>query len=227
MNAILDPLGYEFFVRAIVASALVGVVCAVVGTYMVLRGLAFMGDALSHSAFPGVVIAYLLQAPFYLGAAIAAVITSLAIGWVSRRGGLRNDTVIGVLFAGHVLARHLPVQRDPELRGRPLRLPLRPGARDRDRRSRGAGRARRNRPGDRAPLLEGVPVRNLRPARRGRVGPAGRPPRLPVPRPHRAHDRRQPPGRRHHPGGRDARDAGGNRPAASRCASTGSCWSRS
>lgn len=100
MNALLDPLQFEFFLRALVASALVGVVCAVVGTYMVLRGLAFMGDAISHSAFPGVVIAYLLKTPFYLGAAVAAVLTSLAIGWVARRGNLRGDTAIGVLFAG-------------------------------------------------------------------------------------------------------------------------------
>ena len=100
MNALLDPLHFEFFLRALLASALVGVVCAVVGAYMVLRGLAFMGDAISHSAFPGVVFAYLLKTPFYLGAAVAAVLTSLAIGWVSRRGNLRGDTVIGVLFAG-------------------------------------------------------------------------------------------------------------------------------
>ena len=100
MSALLDPLQYDFFLRALVASAMVGVVCAVVGTYMVLRGLAFMGDALSHSAFPGVVIAYLLKGPFYLGAAIAAVATALAIGWVARRGNLRGDTAIGVLFAG-------------------------------------------------------------------------------------------------------------------------------
>lgn len=100
MNAILDPLGYAFFQRALVASAMVGLVCAVVGSYMVLRGLAFMGDALSHSAFPGVVAAYLLKAPFYLGAAVAAVGTALAIGWISRRGNLRGDTAIGVLFAG-------------------------------------------------------------------------------------------------------------------------------
>lgn len=100
MGAIIEPLQYEFFVRALAASAVVGVVCAVVGTYMVLRGLAFMGDALSHAAFPGVVIAYLVNVPFYIGAAIAAVATSLAIGWVSRRGNLRGDTAIGVLFAG-------------------------------------------------------------------------------------------------------------------------------
>lgn len=100
MNAILDPLQFAFFIRALLASSMVGLVCAVVGTYMVLRGLAFMGDALSHAAFPGVVAAYLLKAPFYLGAAIAAVGTALAIGWISRRGNLRGDTAIGVLFAG-------------------------------------------------------------------------------------------------------------------------------
>ena len=100
MSAVLDPLKYEFFVRALGASMLVGLVCAVIGTYMVLRGLAFMGDALSHSAFPGVVAAYLLRAPFYLGATIAAVGTALAIGWITRRGQLRSDTAIGVLFAG-------------------------------------------------------------------------------------------------------------------------------
>jgi manganese/iron transport system permease protein len=100
LDAILGPLAFPFFVRALVASAIVGLVCAVVGSYMVLRGLAFMGDALSHSAFPGVVLAYLLKGPFYLGAAIAAVGTALAIGWVTRRGRLRSDTAIGVLFAG-------------------------------------------------------------------------------------------------------------------------------
>jgi manganese/iron transport system permease protein len=100
LDALVEPLGFAFFVRALLASTIVGLVCAVVGSYMVLRGLAFMGDALSHSAFPGVVIAYLLKVPFYLGAAVAAVGTALAIGWVTRRGQLRGDTTIGVLFAG-------------------------------------------------------------------------------------------------------------------------------
>jgi len=95
-----EPLAYDFFLRALLASATVGLVCAVVGSYMVLRGLAFMGDALSHAAFPGVVIAYLLNGPFYIGAAVAAVTTSLAIGWITRHGRLRGDTAIGVLFAG-------------------------------------------------------------------------------------------------------------------------------
>jgi manganese/iron transport system permease protein len=100
LGPIVDPLAYDFFLRALLASAVVGVVCAVVGSFMVLRGYAFMADALSHAAFPGVVVAYLLKGPFYLGAALASVATALAIGWVTRRGGLRSDTVIGVLFAG-------------------------------------------------------------------------------------------------------------------------------
>jgi ABC-type Mn2+/Zn2+ transport system permease subunit len=83
-----------------VASAIVGAVCAIVGTYVVLRGIAFIGDAISHAAFPGIVAAYLLQGPFYLGAGIAAVATALAIGFVSRRARIRTDTAIGVLFAG-------------------------------------------------------------------------------------------------------------------------------
>lgn len=97
---LLDPLGYDFFLRALLASAVVGVVCAVIGCYMVLRGLAFMGDALSHSAFPGVVLAYMLKGPFYVGAAVAAIATALAIGWVTKLGSLRTDTTIGVIFAG-------------------------------------------------------------------------------------------------------------------------------
>jgi ABC-type Mn2+/Zn2+ transport system permease subunit len=100
MDAILEPLSLGFFVRALVASAIVGAVCAIVGTYVVLRGIAFIGDAISHAAFPGIVAAYLLQGPFYLGAGVAAVATALAIGFVSRRARIRTDTAIGVLFAG-------------------------------------------------------------------------------------------------------------------------------
>ena len=100
MDVLLGPLAFPFFDRALLASALVGVVCAVVGTYVVLRGVAFIGDAIAHAGFPGVVAAYMLSIPFYVGAAVAAVGTALAIGVVTRRSGIRQDTVIGVLFAG-------------------------------------------------------------------------------------------------------------------------------
>ena len=86
--------------RGLVATLLIGVVCAVMGTFVVLKGLAFIGDAVSHAAFPGLVIAYILGLPLYLGGAVAAVGTALAIGLVSRRGRLRFDTSVGVLFAG-------------------------------------------------------------------------------------------------------------------------------
>jgi manganese/iron transport system permease protein len=95
-----DPLAYGFMQRGLVAALLIGVVCAVMGTFVVLKGLAFIGDAVSHAAFPGLVIAYLIGAPLYLGGAVAAVGTSLAIGLVARRGRLRFDTSVGVLFAG-------------------------------------------------------------------------------------------------------------------------------
>ena len=100
IDAILEPLSLGLFVRALAASALVGVVCAVVGTYVVLRGIAFIGDAISHAAFPGIVAAYLLGGSFLLGAGIAAVTTAVAIGAVARRARIRQDTAIGVLFAG-------------------------------------------------------------------------------------------------------------------------------
>ena len=100
MDLVLAPLGDAFFIRALVALALVGVVCAVVGTFVVVRGIAFIGDAIAHAGFPGVVAAYIIGIPFYLGAAVAAVSTALAIGWVTKRAGLRQDTSIGVLFAG-------------------------------------------------------------------------------------------------------------------------------
>ncbi len=100
MDAILEPLALSYFVRALIASTLVGVVCAVVGTYVVLRGVAFIGDAIAHAGFPGVVAAYMLGIPTYFGAAVAAVGTALAIGLVTKRAGIRQDTVIGVMFAG-------------------------------------------------------------------------------------------------------------------------------
>lgn len=97
---LLAPLGYDFFVRALIASALVGVACAIVGSFVVLKGMSFIGDAVSHAAFPGIVIAYLVGAPIALGGAIAAIGTALGIGAITRRSGLRADSIIGVLFAG-------------------------------------------------------------------------------------------------------------------------------
>jgi len=100
LDLILHPLALGFMQRALVASVLVGGLTALVGAYVVLKGLAFIGDAVSHAAFPGVVAAFMLKLPIYPGAVAAALLTALGIGWVSRRAALRLDTAIGVLFAG-------------------------------------------------------------------------------------------------------------------------------
>ncbi len=99
-DLLVAPLAFGFMQRALLASVLVGTLAALVGTYVVLRGLAFIGDAISHAAFPGVVVAFMLKLPIYPGALVAAAITALGIGWVSRRGHVKLDTAIGVLFAG-------------------------------------------------------------------------------------------------------------------------------
>jgi manganese/iron transport system permease protein len=97
---LVAPFEFGFMQRALVGGVLVAAICALVGTYVVLRGLAFVGDALAHAAFPGVVIAYLLKGNIYLGALLFALATALAVGLVSRHGRVSHDTAIGILFAG-------------------------------------------------------------------------------------------------------------------------------
>jgi len=87
-------------VRALSVSVLVGVSCAVLGTYVVMRGLAFMGDALAHAVLPGVVVALLIGMSPFAGAAAVGITVAVAIGYLTRRTGLSEDTTIGILFAG-------------------------------------------------------------------------------------------------------------------------------
>jgi manganese/iron transport system permease protein len=100
MPDLLEPLQYAFVQRALLAAVLVALVCASVGVFVVLRGLAFLGDAIAHAAFPGVVIAFLMKINIVIGGSIAAVASALAIGAVARRSGLKEDTAIGVVFSG-------------------------------------------------------------------------------------------------------------------------------
>jgi ABC-type Mn2+/Zn2+ transport system permease subunit len=85
--------------RGLLASAMVGVLCAVVGCYVVLRSMAFLGDAMAHSILPGVAVAYLLKIDLLIGALVAAIGVALGIGIISRRGNIKEDTAIGILFA--------------------------------------------------------------------------------------------------------------------------------
>ncbi|MFM7167396.1 MAG: metal ABC transporter permease [Planctomycetaceae bacterium] len=100
MTFLLDPLQYSFMRQALLASTVIGATCSLLGVYVVLRRMAFMGDAIAHTTLPGLVVAYLNRWNLFLGAIIAAIITALGIGWVSRRDQLHEDTAIGVLFSG-------------------------------------------------------------------------------------------------------------------------------
>jgi ABC-type Mn2+/Zn2+ transport system permease subunit len=95
-----EPLSYGFMQRGLLAALMVGAICPVVGSYMILRGMSFFGDALSHAILPGIVIAFLLAWPLSLGALAAGVITALLIGVISQRGNVQEDTAIGIVFAG-------------------------------------------------------------------------------------------------------------------------------
>jgi hypothetical protein len=97
---LVEPFAHGFMVRATLAIVIVGIVCGVIGVFVTLRGLAFMGDALAHAIFPGVVIAFVLGGNYLVGALVAATLVSLGIGVIGQTGRLSNDTAIGVLFAG-------------------------------------------------------------------------------------------------------------------------------
>ncbi len=95
-----DPLSLEFVQRALLGGVLVAVLCAVAGTWVIVRGMAFLGEALAHGMLPGVALATVLGLPVLLGAAVSAVVMSLGIGVLQRRARLSYDTSIGMLFVG-------------------------------------------------------------------------------------------------------------------------------
>ena len=100
MNWLLEPLQFEFFGRALLGVGIIALLCGVIGAFVVLRGLSYIGDAMAHAVFPGIVAAFLLKIDYYLGGVAAAIITALGIGWVSRKSGLKQDAAIGTVFVG-------------------------------------------------------------------------------------------------------------------------------
>ena len=99
-EAITGPFQYSFMVRALIVSMLVGLMCPVIGVYVVARGLGFMGDALAHSVLPGVVAAVILGVSPFFGAIPMALAVALTIGYLVKRAGLGEDTSVGIIFAG-------------------------------------------------------------------------------------------------------------------------------
>lgn len=100
MGWLIDPFRYPFMQHALLAAVLIGVTCAVLGVYVVQRRMAFVGDAMAHTTLPGLVIAHLWGWNLAVGGLAAAVVTAVAIAWVSRRQQVKEDTAIGVVFTG-------------------------------------------------------------------------------------------------------------------------------
>jgi len=102
---LIAPLRYPFMIRALVASALVGGLCSIVGTFVVLRSMAFLGDAIAHSVLPGIATGVLVagrgdRRSLFWWALGTSILVALGIGWVSERGRIKEDTAIGIVFAG-------------------------------------------------------------------------------------------------------------------------------
>lgn len=99
-DVLVAPFQYGFMVRALIVSLLVGLMCPILGAYVVTKGLGFMGDALSHAVLPGMVAAFLLGANPFLGAIPMGIAVALLSGYLIRRAGVSADTSVGILFAG-------------------------------------------------------------------------------------------------------------------------------
>ena len=100
----IEPFQYEFMQRAMLASVIVGITCGLVGTFIMLRRLSLIGDALAHAVLPGVIIGFIIagkgQLAMFIGAVFSGLVTSLLIGFVSRNSKIKEDTAIGVVFTG-------------------------------------------------------------------------------------------------------------------------------
>jgi len=104
ISLLIEPLKYHFMMRSLIGAIIVGIICSVVGTYIVLKGMAFLGDALAHAVLPGLAIAYFIGGtatlPLFWGSLIAGLFTATGIGLITKGGQLKEDTAIGIIFAG-------------------------------------------------------------------------------------------------------------------------------
>ncbi len=96
---LIDPLQYEFMQRSLIIAVLVGLICAVVGSYLMVQRLALLGDAISHSVLPGLAIAFMLGTNIFVGAFIAGVLSTMAIAWIRSRSPIKEDAAMGIVFS--------------------------------------------------------------------------------------------------------------------------------
>lgn len=99
MQFIQDLLNYEFLQKALVTSVVVGIICGVIGSFIILRGMALMGDAISHAVLPGVAISYMLGINYFYGAVVTGILTALGIGIIDQNSRIKSDSSIGIAFS--------------------------------------------------------------------------------------------------------------------------------
>ena len=98
MGFMNDIMHYDFLQKALVTSIMVGIICGIIGSFIILRGMALMGDAISHAVLPGVAISYMLGINYFYGAVLFGVLTAIGIGVVSQNSRIKNDSSIGIVF---------------------------------------------------------------------------------------------------------------------------------
>lgn len=96
---LLDPLQYDFMLRSLAVAVMVGIICSVVGSYLMVQRLALLGDAISHSVLPGLAIAFWLGGNIFLGAFIAGVVSTVLIAWIHRQSSIKEDAAMGIVFS--------------------------------------------------------------------------------------------------------------------------------
>ncbi|MBU6229174.1 MAG: metal ABC transporter permease [Cyanobacteria bacterium REEB459] len=96
---LLDPLQYDFMLRSLAVAVMVGIICAVVGSYLMVQRLALLGDAISHSVLPGLALAFWLGGNIFLGAFIAGVLSTVLIAWIHRQSSIKEDAAMGIVFS--------------------------------------------------------------------------------------------------------------------------------
>ncbi len=98
MDFIEGIIQYGFLQKALLTSIMVGIICGVIGCFIILRGMALMGDAISHAVLPGVALSYMIGINFFFGAVFTGVLTALGIGFISQNSRIKNDVSIGIMF---------------------------------------------------------------------------------------------------------------------------------
>ena len=118
LNLFLAPFQFPFMVNAIAISIVVAIPCALLSVFLVLKGWALMGDAMSHAVFPGVVLAYIIGIPFAIGAFIAGLLCAVTTGFLDDNSRLKRDTIMGIVFSGMFgagLVLYVAIQSDVHL----------------------------------------------------------------------------------------------------------------